>query len=504
MADILYKKQLSELLAKIVEVAEIATHNYDLARDITISHLTLDSRKVRQGSLFFACSGSKLDGRNYIDDAISRGAVAIFVEMPNLGASMQQEIPIFYVPNLRNLIGKIAAKFYDYPSRHMTVIGITGTNGKTSCSQFIAQLLQAQQVKCGIIGTIGVGYPDKLESTINTTPDPITLQSQLACFYCDGAKAVAMEVSSHSLVQDRVQGVEFKIAVFTNLTRDHLDYHQDMEQYGLAKKKLFMQPSLKFAVINADDDFGLKLIDEFSHKIKVYAYTLNDESTKVPVIKAQNIQLSSGGISAHIVTPWGDDNLTSVLLGRFNLSNLLAVLGVLGVMNLDIKSSLASIANLKPPPGRMQAIGSDGRLPLIVIDYAHTPDALEKALTALREHCQGALWCVFGCGGEKDRGKRPMMGQIAERYSDHVIITDDNPRHENSQQIVDDIVAGLLCPWAVEIEHDRRIAITHVLNCAKATDVVLIAGKGHENYQIIGSEKIPFNDEDAVKAIINY
>jgi len=340
---------------------------------------------------------------------------------------------------------------------------------------------------------------------INTTPDPVTLQRWLFKLKQEGARAVAMEVSSHSLVQQRISGVEFKVAVFTNLTRDHLDYHGTMENYGAAKKMLFMQPGLQYAIINADDEFGQKLIGGLKTSLKVYAYTIKGTLLEeVPTVAAKDVELDISGITAQVTTPWGEGLLKSRLLGRFNLSNLIAVLAVLGVMKMNIAAALTSIKKLETVNGRMQTFGGDKK-PLIVVDYAHTPDALEQALLALRECCHGAIWCVFGCGGApRDRGKRPMMGQIAERYSDHIIITNDNPRAENPQQIINDILQGLLCPWAAEVEQDRRVAIAHAIDCASANDVILVAGKGHEDYQIIGKEKLPFSDQEVIEKILGF
>ena len=320
----------------------------------------------------------------------------------------------------------------------------------------------------------------------------------MADFRQQGAEAVAMEVSSHSLVQDRVQGVAFDIAVFTNLTRDHLDYHGTMENYANAKRSLFEKPGLNYAVINLDDDYGQQFLSLLPKTLKIYGYTITNKNSAVPTISATDIKMTAKGFSAHIKTPWGEGVLRSHLLGRFNLSNLLAVLTTLNLLKVPFAKTLDYVSALKTVPGRMQVFGG-GKLPTVVVDYAHTPDALEKALTALREHCQGKLWCVFGCGGDRDRGKRPLMAQVAERFSDHVIVTDDNPRQEEPQRIIEDIVKGLLCPWAAEIVQDRATAIAHVIHSAQAGDVVLIAGKGHENYQIIGTEKLPFSDSEQVQ-----
>jgi UDP-N-acetylmuramoyl-L-alanyl-D-glutamate--2,6-diaminopimelate ligase len=472
--------------------------------DCIISDIALDSRKVHPGSVFVAYAGANYDGRDFIAEAVANGAVAIIQEgdlssVTQKAFDAEKKITIISLDDIRSKIGIIAAKFYGNPTKEMSVVGVTGTNGKTSCTQFIAKSLQALGQSCGVIGTLGMGLPDELISTVNTTPDAITLQWQFAKFKKQNIKTVAMEVSSHGLEQKRVEGINFKIAVFTNLTHEHLDSHHDMENYFAAKKKLFLWPNLQYAVINVDDPYGRRLLQEVPSSVNSYAYSVSgqDLSLNIPTVKSSDVSLDRNGFSAKIISPWGEGVIQSSLLGVFNLSNLLAVFTTLMLLGVEFEEAFKSLSLLKPFAGRMQSYGG-GKFPLIVVDYAHTPDALENALAALREHCHGKLWCVFGCGGDRDRGKRPIMGQIAERLSDNIIITDDNPRNEDPEQIVKDIVAGLLCPWAAEIEHDRRTAITHAINNAGPQDVILIAGKGHENYQIIGNEKIPFNDADVV------
>lgn len=467
---------------------------------LEISGLCSDSRQVKEGDLFIAHAGSLEFRPRFIQQAISRGAVAVLQDAPTTSAyvQLQRNVPIFSIPNLKAQVGPIAARFYGNPTDGMQVIGVTGTNGKTSCSQFIALALQHAGSHCGVIGTLGYGFPDTMHPSFLTTPDAITLQRLLAELKQQNAHSVAMEVSSHGLTQHRVAGVQFDIAIFTNLTRDHLDYHGDMEHYGQAKRQLFLHPGLSAAVINADDAFGLQLLDEFSSKLPCFAYTTQEVVvSRADTVSATHIKLSHHGFSARITTPWGSGVLKSSLLGRFNLSNLLAVLTTLGIMQIPFTDILQYLSSLSTIPGRMQPFGGNKR-PLVVVDYSHTPDSLEKALIALREHCSGTLWCVFGCGGNRDAGKRPLMGQIAERYSDQLIITADNPRFEDQQRITDDIISGLLCPWAAEIEHDRQTAIAYAINSAHAGDIVLIAGKGHECYQQIGAEKLPFNDAEQV------
>lgn len=484
---------LSDLLKDLMEI----DHEFDRE----IFGLTADSRSVQPGYLFAAFPGSKVDARNYIDDAIANGAGAIVCEAHDFENIHSERIPIIAIPKLREKIGYLAATFYNNPASKMAIIGFTGTNGKTSCSQFLAKALQLNHKKCGIIGTLGSGFPDELDQGIHTTPDPIDIQQWLFTMQQQGAKAVSMEVSSHGLEQERINGVDFDIAVFTNLTRDHLDYHSDMESYANAKRRLFMRLELQYAVINADDNFGCTLLNELSGKLNVIGYSINNAKINVPMVRAGDIKLDRKGFSTTVSTPWGEGIIKSKLLGRFNISNLVAVLVVLNLLEVPFPEALASLSELATISGRMQAFGGNDK-PMVVVDFAHTPDALQQALTALREHCHGALWCIFGCGGDRDRGKRPQMGKIAEQFSDRVIVTNDNPRCEDPQQIVSDIIKGLSHPQAVEIEYDRRVAIANAVNSAKVDDVILVAGKGHEPYQIIGEQKIPYSDIEQVKKLL--
>jgi UDP-N-acetylmuramyl-tripeptide synthetase len=488
---------LKNLLIDIIDITEINTQ-----ADCLITGITADSRKVKAGDLFLAYRGEISDGHEFISDAINNGAVAILCENKN---KLLAKITVIVIPDLKEKIGLLAARFYGNPAKDLTIIGVTGTNGKTTITQFIASSLTDLGISCGVIGTIGVGFPGKLLPTINTTPDPITLQYWLAKFKKEGAQAVAMEVSSHSLIQQRVNGIAFKIAVFTNLTREHLNYHKTMKEYGKAKEILFMRPELQYAVINIDDKFGhdlIKKLKKIRKNLKIYSYTAKNINLETPAIKAENIKFAITGIAANIVTPWGSGLLKSSLLGGFNLSNLMAVIGVLGVMKIKFPEILAKMARLKTVNGRMQTFGG-GEKPLVVVDYAHTPDALEQVLLVLRECCLGSLWCVFGCGGNKDTGKRPIMGQIAERYSDYVVITNDNPRTEDPEVIINDILQGVTNHLKIKIMQDRRAAILAAIDCAKASDIILIAGKGHEDYQVIGTEKIMFSDQEIVINALN-
>ncbi|HSW69254.1 MAG TPA: UDP-N-acetylmuramoyl-L-alanyl-D-glutamate--2,6-diaminopimelate ligase [Gammaproteobacteria bacterium] len=470
----------------------------DSLPEVIISDLTLDSRLVKPGSLFFALPGTQKDGRHFIDEAIQKGAHAILTEAKQLALDWQNSIPIISLPDLKNKTGKLAARFYDNPAQKMRMIGVTGTSGKTSCTQFIASVLHHLNISCGMIGTLGNGLYGDIKPSHLTTPDAITLQKTLAEFFKQGAKMTAMEVSSHSLDQGRVNGVEFDVGIFTNLTRDHLDYHHTMEAYGAAKKRLFDQS--KYAIVNADDAFGREILKSFKGRKNVLAYS--SELGKKTPIYAEKIQLNHSGIKAHLVTPWGDVNLTSALVGQFNLDNLLAIIAALCVVDIPLHSVMENIQKLQPVEGRMQAFGGDQQ-PLVIVDYAHKPDALEKVLMTLRQQCQGKLYCIFGCGGDRDRGKRPLMAKIAEHYADQVIVTDDNPRHENPKQIIQDILQGFTDSFRVIIEHDRAKAIYDTIQFAVSSDCVLIAGKGAETYQLIGDEKFPFSDAEKVKKVLN-
>lgn len=477
--------RLSTLLAGL---AEIPAEN-----DPTIRGLAIDSRHVEHDVLFLAVPGSHADGRQFIAGAVARGAVAVAYEAE--GYTPDDRIANTYgIGNLREHIGVIADRFYGSPSRKLRVIGVTGTNGKTTTTHLLAQVLDSPERRCGLIGTIGSGFPGDLDPTQHTTPDAVSVQRQLASFVEEGAAAVCMEVSSHALDQARVAGVVFDIAVFTNLTRDHLDYHGDMKTYAAAKAKFFDFPQLATAVINRDDELGRKLIVRLANRIRVVSYGFEAGD-----VRTLAVEPSIEGLQIRVATPQGEARLQSPLLGRFNAANLLAVLSVLLVAGLPLAEAILRLSRAQPVAGRMERFGGGAR-PLVVVDYAHTPDALEKVLTALREHTRGKLVCVFGCGGDRDRGKRPLMGAIAERLADVVILTDDNPRHESAAAIRAEIRAGMQgTPTEVA---DRPSAIRTALTEAGRGDIVLVAGKGHEDYQQIGSERLPYSDRDTVRLLL--
>ncbi|MEZ0238843.1 MAG: UDP-N-acetylmuramoyl-L-alanyl-D-glutamate--2,6-diaminopimelate ligase [Methylophilaceae bacterium] len=462
---------------------------------VKATQLTTDSRKAGPGSIFLAYPGESADGRKYIPQAVARGAAGILWEHEGFEWESEWSIPNLPVANLRAQAGVIADEFHGHPSRKLRMIGITGTNGKTSCSHWLAEALTRLGRKTAAIGTLGNGFPGELSEAINTTPDPVLLHGMLAEYVTKGAAGAAMEVSSHGLAQGRVNGVHFDVAVLTNLSRDHLDYHGDMAAYAEAKKKLFYWPDLGCMVLNTDDDFGAEFADDAEGRdLRVLTYGLQTGD-----VRGQNLELHGDGLAMDVVTPSGNARLEVRLMGRFNAYNLLAVLAVLLASDVPLHEAVAALKDVKPVAGRMQTLGG-GEKPLVVIDYAHTPDALEKVLVALREQTAGRLICVFGCGGNRDKGKRPLMGEAASRLADKVIVTSDNPRHEDPASIINEVIAGMSGDYHVEA--DRAAAIDRAIGDARPGDVVLIAGKGHEDYQDIGGIKLPFDDREVARRML--
>lgn len=485
------------------------TYQVTAEADRDISDLTLDSRQVKANDVFIAIKGTHLDGRQYIASAIAKGAAAILIDADSDHQSivMQQNVPLIPVYQLQSKLGQIAARFYAYPTRQLCMIGVTGTSGKTSCTHFIAQLLQSLQIPCGIIGTLGSGFYGALGEVGLTTPDAITLQATLREFVSKGAKAIAMEVSSHSIDQGRVNTIPFEIGIFTNLTQDHLDYHGNMDAYAAVKQRFFTELPTKHVIINADDAYGKTWIPALAQQKSVYAYTTQPPMglpQHVSAIYAEDIQLSPQGTNAFIHSPWGEGELSLPLIGRFNLSNALAVLATLCVLEIPFSVACHRLSQLNAVAGRMQTLGGHDK-PLVIVDYAHKPDALEKVLQVLRTHTKGKLICVFGCGGERDQSKRPLMAKIAEQIADRVIVTNDNPRHEQPEAIAEQILHGFIRPERVTVLLDRSKAIQNSIQLASVEDCILIAGKGAEHYQQIGDEKIPFDDvEQVLDCLDNY
>jgi UDP-N-acetylmuramoyl-L-alanyl-D-glutamate--2,6-diaminopimelate ligase len=481
-------------------ITEIAAPDADVAALLAklaapIARITSDSRQVRPGDAFAAYRGTRQDGRAFIPDAIARGAGAILWDVQGFVWNREWNVPHLPIEDLKAHLGAIADVVYGHPSRELWMVGVTGTNGKTSCAHWIAAGLNASGRRAAVLGTLGNGLWGALEDASNTTADAALLHETLRGFAATGAQAVAMEVSSHGLDQGRVNGVAFDVALFTNLSRDHLDYHGTMAAYGAAKAKLFAWPGLRVGVINADDPFGQSLIDTargHGRKILTYGFGAAD-------IVGTRLAASTRGLAFAVETPWGKGEIHTQLVGAFNAANLLGVLGVLLVSGAGLEPTLGFLAGVEAPPGRMQRLGGQGA-PLVVIDYAHTPDALDKVLTSLRPAVAGGgeLVCVFGCGGDRDRGKRPEMGRVAARLADRIIVTSDNPRSEEPGAITSDIVHGIRETgnrrYAVEI--DRAAAIATAIGAAKAVDVVLLAGKGHEPYQETAGVRQPFLDAD--------
>jgi len=473
------------------------------------AHLHADTRSLASGDAFFAYAVDGADNRPFIADAIERGAAAVLVQ-PEGFSGAPQTLAAHAVPALNELAGTIASAWYGDPSDVMLAIGITGTNGKTSCSQWIASALSALGSRCAIVGTLGTGFPGQLAPTGFTTPDAPQLQRSLAQLRDAGAQAIAMEVSSHALHQGRVNGTSFDIAVFTNLTQDHLDYHGTFEAYEAAKARLFAWPELNAAVINRDDAAGRRLLASTQGRARTIAYGVEPARAGSPQdmpaadawLLASNVRATATGTAFHLSTSdWGNADVEVQTLGLFNVSNLLAVLGTLLAADARFDAALAELAKLEPVNGRMQRLG--GRLqndePLVVIDYAHTPDALEKTLEALRPIAAargGELICMFGCGGDRDATKRPLMGAIAERLADGLVVTSDNPRSEDPLAIIEQIAAGMQDASRARCIEDRASAILQAIRGAAREDVIVLAGKGHEATQEIMGKKRAFSDQD--------
>jgi len=481
-------------VSRAMLLAELLPDVAGVPADLVITGLVQDSRAVRPGDAFVAVGPVANDmashGLRFADQAKQAGAAAVLFEPP---APVEWPAPddAIAVSQLHMRIGAIADRFHDAPSQAMTMVGVTGTNGKTSTVQLLSQAWALRGVASGSIGTLGAGLYGHVVPTGFTTPLVLQLHALLAQLRDAGAQAVAMEVSSHALHQGRVDGVHFDVAVFTNLTRDHLDYHGDMQAYGDAKARLFRWPQLRAAVLNLDDAFGRELLAALPPETRGIGVSSRGAQAEV---RAENICLDAAGIAFDLLLDDARFAVRSPLLGRFNVDNLLAVAGALHALGDASQAIAATLGELQPVAGRMTRIGGDGRRPLVVIDYAHTPDALEQALASLRAHAHGRLVCVFGCGGERDRGKRPQMAAIAERGADRVIVTDDNPRDEDGDAIVAEIMAGFADPAAVVIERDRAAAIARAVGAAGPGDIVLVAGKGHEPYQEIAGVRHPFDD----------
>ncbi|MFN0299114.1 MAG: UDP-N-acetylmuramoyl-L-alanyl-D-glutamate--2,6-diaminopimelate ligase [Burkholderiales bacterium] len=479
------------------------------SQDLAVANLCADSRAVERGDVFVAYPGATADGRRHIPQAIARGASAVVWERGNFEWNAAWAVPHLGIEGLRHAIGPLAQEVYGQPTRRMWVVGITGTNGKTSTSQWIARALNAVGRKTAVVGTLGMGSPDALVPNPNTTPDPIVLAKAMAGWVDDHAHALAMEVSSIGLDQGRVDGVRFACAVFTNLSRDHLDYHADMASYAAAKARLFDFESLTHIVTNLDDESGRALCRRVSGRpVMRIGYTMSaDPSAHADcdvLLEASSIKHEHAGMHFHLRSSLGSSDITVGLVGRFNIANVLAVCGALIAAGLTFEQAAACLADLRPVPGRMELMGG-GERPQVIVDYAHTPDALEKVLVAARDLAQsngGRLIVVFGCGGDRDRGKRPIMGDLAGRLADRIIVTSDNPRTEDPEAIIREIAAGVGAAAASVCIEDRATAIHQAIQEARSGDVVVLAGKGHEPYQEIHGRRRPFSDVDEAHAAL--
>jgi len=473
------------------------------ALGVNITRLVSDSRAVQPGDTFVAYPGAQADGRHYIAQAVARGANAVIWDAHEFSWNPEWKVPHLAVKDLRHQAGLIANQVYGQPSRKLWMVGVTGTNGKTSISHWLARTFSALGRKSAVLGTLGNGFPGELQATANTTPDALLVHGLLAEYEQREAKAAVMEVSSHALTQGRVNGVHYDVALLTNLTRDHLDYHGDMQSYAAAKRRLFDWEHLKYAVLNLDDEFGAELAESLQDaRVEVIGYGLSDESLKlaerlgIRMVYGSLSRMDAQGLTLQLHTSWGAAVLQSKLIGRFNASNLMGALAVLLASETDIDAAVRELGMQKAVAGRMQTLGGKD-VPAVVVDYAHTPDALEKVLLTLREVTEpsgGKVICVFGCGGDRDRGKRPMMGTVASKFADVRIITSDNPRGEEPHAIIEAISQGMQGEY--QVIEDRAKAITHAICKAQPIDTVLLAGKGHEDYQEIKGVRYPFSDSE--------
>ncbi|MGR5304131.1 UDP-N-acetylmuramoyl-L-alanyl-D-glutamate--2,6-diaminopimelate ligase [Vibrio mediterranei] len=489
-------------LAKLLKpwISEIESSvSYLSLDDIVVSNLELDSRAIKRGDSFVAIIGHTVDGRLFIERAVQAGATSVLAqadsEHKHGEVTYIGEVPIIHLYQLDTLLSVIAARLYQYQQQ---VIGVTGTNGKTTITQLIAQWIDLLGDKAAIMGTTGNGFLDQLEEAKNTTGSAIDVQRILAKLDQQGANYTAMEVSSHGLVQGRVAAVPFKLGIFTNLSRDHLDYHGTMEGYEAAKKLLFTGHHCEHAVLNIDDVVGRRWLTERSDAIAV---SVEGRQEGERGLWATTVEYSDSGISLEFDGYFGQGNLQAPLIGQFNASNLMLAFASLLALGFDIEHLQQTAPKLQPVLGRMELFQTTSK-PKIVVDYAHTPDALEKALLALRVHCEGKLWVIVGCGGDRDKGKRPMMAAIAERLADHVILSDDNPRSEDPAAIVEDMLAGMSQPQAAIVEHKRFDAAQVAMNQAEASDIILLAGKGHEDYQVVGTETVHYSDRESAATLL--
>lgn len=495
--DLLVTMTLSELMPELNLSSTLA--------DLAVSGISSDTRTIKEGDLFLAIAGAQYSARYFLDSAVKLGAKAILLDTEKTSGEQQLAgVPIIPVNNLALLASEIAGRFYAQPSRALKMVGVTGTNGKTSCVNWLAQVWTSLSIRSACLGTLGYGFMgEALTTTGMTTPDAVTNQALIARLLQRGAERLAMEVSSHAIDQHRVEALHFDVAVYTNLSRDHLDYHHSMEAYAATKTAYMTRSNIHTAVVNVDDVYGKMIAEKNRQQGKTcISYALSDESAD---LYCKKIQYTANGVHLALHSPWGEYTLDAPVVGAFNVQNLLAVIGASCALGEPLSSVCDALEHIKTVPGRMESICIENQmpeksdLPNVLIDYAHTPEALKQALMALRPHVQGQLWVVFGCGGDRDQGKRKLMGSIAEAFADQVIVTSDNPRSENPEAIAQAVAMGINKKNHFDVQIDRALAIHQAISRAHADDTVLIAGKGHEDYQIIGDQRLPFSDAAAAR-----
>ncbi len=470
-----------------------------------LGDMTLDSRKAASGDLFVAVAGHHADGRRFIPQAIAQGVAAVIAEAKGEASDgdirEMHGVPVIYLAQLPQRLSALAGRFYGQPGEKQKLIGVTGTNGKTTITQLLAQWAQLLGETGAVMGTVGNGLLGQLTATENTTGSAVDVQHVLQELAQQGATLTAMEVSSHGVVQHRVAALPFAAAVFTNLSRDHLDYHGDMQAYESAKKLLFTEHQVGAMILNADEEVGRRWLATLPDAVAVTMENNLQSGCRGRWVKADEVSYHDNGAHIRSSSSWGEGEINSRMMGAFNVSNLLLALATLLALDYPLAGLLQTSSQLQPVCGRMEVFSAPGK-PTVVVDYAHTPDALEKALEAARLHCKGKLWCVFGCGGDRDKGKRPLMGAIAEKFADVVVITDDNPRSEDPQSIVNDILTGLLEQHRARVMAGRAQAVTNAVLQAQPDDIVLVAGKGHEDYQIVGNRRLDYSDRATVAALL--
>jgi UDP-N-acetylmuramoyl-L-alanyl-D-glutamate--2,6-diaminopimelate ligase len=476
-------------------------HGFAPAPAIEIRDISSDSRTLKSGGLFLACGGENNHGLDFVADAVTAGVAAIAWDSSTAEApATEVGVPMIAVPNLARHVGEIANRFFDRPSERVRVVGVTGTNGKTTVAWLIAQCCELLGETCGYVGTLGAGVGEVSGGEGMTTPDAVELHRSLAGFRDAGAGWAAVEVSSHALSQRRVDGVTFDTVLFTNLSRDHLDYHGSMQRYFETKARLFRDYPARHRIVNLDSEFGAELASRCGHDVVTVSTRFDQVANGRPFVFVRSVVASDAGSHVRVASSWGNGEFQLQLPGDFNVANAVIVLAVMLQHGVPMARACEVLAAVSAPPGRMERVPSGSESPAVYIDYAHSPEAIDVVLRALRQHCTGRLWCVFGCGGDRDAGKRPQMGRVAEKRADEIIVTNDNPRSESPAAIIDDILQGLQSADDATVIEDRAAAIGWAIGNAQPGDVVLIAGKGHEDYQLIGADRFDFSDFGAALA----